>query len=54
MRLKNRMRRQWKIAMDPALRAEANRLKRSVNHQLNELHKDQWSGTLESLDSEDQ
>jgi hypothetical protein len=54
IRLKNRLRRQWQINRDPALKAEVNRLQRSVNHQLNEWRNDYWSGTLERLDSEDQ
>jgi hypothetical protein len=54
IRLKNRLKRQWQITRDPALKAEVNRLQRSVSHQLNEWRNDQWSGTLESLDPEDQ
>jgi hypothetical protein len=54
IRLKNRLRRHWQITRDPALKAEVNRLQRSVTHQLNEWRNDQWSGTLESLDPEDQ
>jgi hypothetical protein len=38
----------------PALKAEVNRLQRSVTRQLNEWRDDQWSTTLESLDPEDQ
>jgi hypothetical protein len=48
------MRRKWQITRDPALKAEVNRLQRSVTHQLNEWRNDQCSGTLESLDPEDQ
>jgi hypothetical protein len=54
IRLKNSLRRQWQITRDPAMKAEVNRLQRSVTHQLNEWPKDQWSGKLESLDPEDQ
>jgi hypothetical protein len=54
IRLKNRLRSQWQITRDPALKPEVNRLQRSVTHQLNEWRNDQWSGTLESLDSGDQ
>ena len=54
LRLKNRLRRQWQVTKDPALKAEVNRLQRSVTRQLNEWTKDQWSATLESLDPEDQ
>jgi hypothetical protein len=54
IRLKNRLRSQWQITRDPALRAEVNRLQRSVTHRLNEWRNDQWSGTLESLDLVDQ
>jgi hypothetical protein len=54
IRLKNRLRRQWQITRDPALKAEVNRLQRSVIHQLNEWRNEQWSATLGSLDPEDQ
>jgi hypothetical protein len=54
IRLKNRLRRQWQITRDPALKAEVNRLQRSVTDQLNEWRNDQWGGTLESLDPVDQ
>jgi hypothetical protein len=46
--------RQWKITRDPALKAEVNRLQRSVTTHLNEWRNDRWSDTLESLDPEDQ
>ena len=52
--LKDRLRRQWQITKDPALKAEVNSLKRSVSRRLNEWRNDQWSTTLESLDPEDQ
>jgi len=54
IRLKNRLRRQWQITRDPALKAEVNRLQRSVTRRLNEWGNDQWSATLESLDPETQ
>jgi hypothetical protein len=54
IRPKNRLSRQWQITRDPALKAEINRLQRSVTHQLNEWRNDQWNGTLDSLDPEDQ
>jgi hypothetical protein len=54
IRLKNRLRRRWQITRDPALKAEVNRLQRSVTRRLNEWRNDQWSATLESLDPEDQ
>jgi hypothetical protein len=54
IRLKNRLRRQWPITRDPVLKAQINRLQRSVTYQPNEWRKDQWSDALESLDSEDQ
>jgi hypothetical protein len=38
----------------PYSEAEVKRLLQSVTHQLNEWRTDQWSGTLESLDPEDQ
>jgi hypothetical protein len=54
IRLKNRLRRQWQATRDPTLKAEVNRLQRSVTKQLNEWRNDQWSNTLESLDPDDQ
>ena len=54
MRLKNRLRRRWYVTRDPALKAEINRLQRSVTRRLNEWRNDQWSATLESLHPEDQ
>jgi len=54
IRLKNRLRRQWQVTRDPALRAEVNCLQGSVTRRLNEWRNDQWSATLESLDPEDQ
>ena len=52
--LKNRLRRQWQVTRDPALKAEVNCLQRSVNRLLKEWRKDQLSVTPESLDPEDQ
>jgi hypothetical protein len=54
IRLKKRLRRQWQVTRDPALKAQVNRLQRSVTYRLNEWRNEQWSETLESLDSEDQ
>jgi len=54
IRLNYRLRKQWQITRDPALKAEVNRLQRSVTRRLNEWRNDQWSATLESLDTEDQ
>jgi hypothetical protein len=54
IRLKNRLRRQWQITRDLALKAEVNRLQRSVTRRLNEWRNDQWSATLESLNPDDQ
>ena len=54
IRQKNRLRRQWLITRDPALKDEVNRLQMSVTRRLNELRNDQWSATLESLNPEDQ
>jgi len=54
IRLKNRLRRQWQITRNLALKAEVNHLRRSVTRRLNEWRNDQWSATLESLDPEDQ
>ena len=50
IRLKNRLRRQWQITRDPTLRAEVNRLQRSVTRRLNEWRNDQWSATLDPED----
>jgi hypothetical protein len=36
IRLKNRLRRQWQVTRDVALKAQVNRLQRSVTCQLNE------------------
>jgi hypothetical protein len=52
--LKTRLRRQWQVTREPTLRAEVNRLQRSVTRRLKEWKNDQWSATLESLDREDQ
>jgi hypothetical protein len=52
--LKNRLRKRLQVTREPALRAEVNRLRRSVTRQLNEWRNDQWSATLESLDPEEQ
>jgi hypothetical protein len=54
MRLENRLSRQWQVTRDTALKAQFNRLQRSVTYRLNEWRNEQWSDTLESLDSEDQ
>jgi hypothetical protein len=54
IRLKNRLRRRWQVTRDPALKAEVNRVQRSVTRLLNERRNDQCSATLESLDPEDQ
>ena len=45
IRLKPLLRKRWKITKDPALKAEVNRLQRSMNNQLNEWRNDQWSNT---------
>jgi hypothetical protein len=54
IRLKNRLKRQWQVTRDPALKARVNRLQRSVTVRLNEWRNEQWSDVLESLDSVDQ
>jgi len=54
IRLKNRLRRQWQITRDPALKAEVNRLQSLVTRRLNDWRNDQWSTMLESLDAADQ
>jgi hypothetical protein len=54
IRLKNRLRTQWQVTKDPALKARVNRLQRSVTYRLNVWRNEQWSDALESLDSEDQ
>jgi hypothetical protein len=53
IRLKNRLRRQWQVTRGPTLRAEVNRLQRSVTRRFNEWRNDQWGATLESLDPVD-
>jgi len=40
VRLKNRLRRQWQITRDPALKAEVKRLQRSVTRRLNKWRND--------------
>jgi endonuclease/exonuclease/phosphatase family metal-dependent hydrolase len=54
IRLNNRLRRRWQITRDPALKAEDNRLQRSVTNRLNEWRNDQWGAALESLNPEDE
>jgi hypothetical protein len=50
LRPKTRLRRRWQFTRDPALKAEVNRLQRSVSRRLSEWRYDQWSATLEFLD----
>lgn len=50
--LKNLLRPHWQVTRDPAQKALVNRFKRSATYRLNEWRNDQWSETLESLDSE--
>jgi hypothetical protein len=52
--MKNRLGRQWQITSDPALKAEVNRLQRSVTSRLYEWRNDRWGATLESVNPEDQ
>jgi hypothetical protein len=54
IRLNNRHRRLWQFTRDPALKAEVNRLQRSVTPQLQEWMNDQWSDNLEAMHPEDQ
>jgi hypothetical protein len=54
IRLKNRLRRQWQLTRDPTLKAEVNRLQRSVTLQLQKWRNDQWSDALEALHPEGQ
>jgi hypothetical protein len=54
IRLKNRLKRRWQVTRDPAMKARANRLQRSVTYRLNDWRNKVWSGALESLDGEDQ
>jgi hypothetical protein len=54
IRLKNRLRRRWQVTTDPAIKAEVNRLQRSISHKLVEWRNYQWSATLESLHRKDQ
>jgi hypothetical protein len=39
-RLKNRLRRQWQVTRDPALKAEVNSVQRSMTYQLKEWRKE--------------
>jgi hypothetical protein len=48
IRLTNRLPRRWQITRDPTLKAEVNRLQRSITRRLNEWRNDQWSATLEN------
>jgi hypothetical protein len=52
--LKNRLRRQWEVSRNPALKAEVNRLQKSVTRKMKDWRNDQWSVTLESLVPENQ
>ena len=52
--LKNRLRRRWQVTRDPAVKAEVNRLQRSLTRRLNDWRNDQWRATLETLHREDQ
>jgi len=54
IRTKTRLQVQWQITRDRALKAEVNRLQRSVIRRLNEWRNDQWSTAIESFDPEDQ
>jgi hypothetical protein len=54
MCLKKRLRKQWQIISDPALKAEVNRLQRSVTQLLYEWRNHQWIDTLEAPDPVDQ
>jgi hypothetical protein len=54
IRLKTRLRRRGQVNRDIGLRAEVNRLQRSLTRRLNEWRKEQWSTTLESLNPENQ
>jgi hypothetical protein len=54
IRMKNRLRRRWYLSRKTALKAEVNRLQRSVTRRLKVWRNDQWSKTLEFPDPEDQ
>jgi hypothetical protein len=54
MHLKRRLKRQWHVMRDPALKAQVNHLHMSVNYRLNEWRNEQWSNTLEFFDSGNQ
>jgi hypothetical protein len=49
IRLKNRLKRQWQVTKDPALKIRVNRLQKSITHWLNEWRNRQLSDALESL-----
>jgi len=48
--LKYRLRSQWQVTRELALKAKVNRLQTSVTRRLYEWRKDQWNRKLESLD----
>ena len=48
------MRRRWQVKSDSALKAEVNRLQRSVTRRFNKWRNEQWSPTLEFLNPEEQ
>ena len=54
IRLKTQLRKRWQVTRDPALKAEVNRLQRSVTRHLNEWRNDRWCTTLESVNLENQ
>jgi hypothetical protein len=54
IRMKNRLRRQWQVTKDPALKAEVIRLQRSMTRRLNEWRNEHWGAKPESLNPEDQ
>jgi hypothetical protein len=45
--LKNRLKMQWQVTRDHALKAQVNRHQKSVTYRLNEWRNEQWSDTLE-------
>ena len=54
IRLKIQLRKHRRMTRDTALKAEVNRVQRSVTHRQNEWRNDQGRATLESLDAGDQ
>jgi hypothetical protein len=51
--LKNQLKRQWQLTRHPALKTQTKRLQRSVTYRLNDWRNEEWTDTLQALNSED-